>query len=80
MKTQAGKKVILSTFFYENAFPEFSFFGHDTAFELSLGAPLAVPTEEGQGAEAVFKEGWDEAADYTKLIRHVRFGQKEANN
>ncbi|MEC9464440.1 MAG: C40 family peptidase [Myxococcota bacterium] len=59
--------------------PEFTFFGHKTALEVNIGVPLVVPTDGGEGAEASFSAGWDEATDYSKIIQGIRFGQKEAN-
>lgn len=60
--------------------PYFTYFGHDDAFELNLGVPLVMPLAGIEGGfESYFQESWDEVRDYTKVIRDVRYGQKESN-
>ena len=60
--------------------PYFTYFGHDDAFEVDLGLPLVMPLQGVDGGfESYFKDSWDEIRDYTKVIRDVRYGQKESN-
>lgn len=60
--------------------PEFTYFGHDNAFALNLGVPLHIPVSGYEGSfSEVFKAGWDNPRDYTKLVRGIKFGQKESN-
>ncbi|MBT6435156.1 MAG: C40 family peptidase [Deltaproteobacteria bacterium] len=60
--------------------PEFTYFGHDNALALNIGVPLHIPVANYEGTfSEVFKAGWDKPRDYTKLIRGIKFGQKESN-
>jgi len=60
--------------------PEYTYFGHDNALALNLGIPIHLPVAGYEGTLAeVFKAGWDKPRDYTKIIRGVKFGQKESN-
>ena len=59
--------------------PYFTYFGHDNALQLDLGVPLVMPLQGVDGGfESYFKTSWDEVRDYTKVIRDLRYGQKES--
>ena len=59
--------------------PYFTYFGHDNAFQLDLGFPLALPLGgTDNGFEAYIKGSWEDLQDYTKVVRDFRYGQKES--
>lgn len=59
--------------------PYFTYFGHDSAFQLDLGFPLALPLEGTEdGFEAYIRGSWEDFRDYTKVVRDFRYGQKES--
>ena len=60
--------------------PEFTYFGHDNALSVNVGVPIHLPVAGYEGGfSEVFKEGWDKPRDYTKIIRGIKFGQKESD-
>ena len=56
--------------------PELSYFDHATAFALVLAAPLAWSLADGSTPEL---GGWDDVRDYAKVLRELRYGQKESD-
>ena len=60
--------------------PEFTYFGHDNALSVNVGVPIHLPVAGYEGGFGeVFKEGWDKPRDFTKIIRGIKFGQKESD-
>jgi cell wall-associated NlpC family hydrolase len=60
--------------------PEFSYFGHGNAFQFSLAAPFRVPIGTGERpASDQWKDGWTTGLHYTKVLRELKFGQKESS-
>lgn len=65
---------------YALAVPEFTWFGHDDALTFTLAAPFQVPLSANADASAatLIRAGYDSVRDWTKMLRQVRYGQKEA--
>jgi hypothetical protein len=60
--------------------PAFNYFGHGNALRVNVGIPFQVPLSGNQPSAAeAFEQGWDELQDYSKVLRELRYGQKESS-